>query len=89
MNKVELLREANEVELDLAAFRRAYRAIHDRLEERRSSDQTHFAEWPGTVASLNVLIMCMTRCEGLLEDFRSNLGQLPHGLTTVEDQHDS
>jgi hypothetical protein len=80
-----------EVQKDLQAFDKAFDAINERVLERQeagTADLLHFAEWPGTVAALNVLIMCRTRCEGILEDLRNNLEHVPHGLASVEDKED-
>ena len=42
-----------------------------------------FADWPGTKATLNVLVMCRVRCEGLLDDLRDHLDKMPPALELV------
>ena len=63
------------IEGDLKAFRNAMNAVAERKEELESAPERlrAFMDWPGTQALLNVLIMVITRCEGLLEDYRQLL----------------
>lgn len=91
MNRVDVLKEMTEVRKDLDAFKTAYDAVNGRKRERAdqgNEDLLNFADWPGTIATMNVLIMCITRCEGILEDLERNLERLPHGLAPVENNHE-
>jgi hypothetical protein len=93
LTRVDVLREIAETERDLLAFKKAYDEINRRVLERRelasqdTDDSLSFVEWPGTIAVQNVLIMCIVRLEGILEDYRKNLEALPHGLVSVEDEN--
>ena len=74
---------------DLTAFSKAFDAIQDRLRERTKEGTVEdFADWPGTKATLNVLVMCRTRCEGLIEDLRKALSEMPHELELVKEDGD-
>jgi len=74
---------------DLNAFSTAFDTIHLRLREREQEGTVEdFADWPGTKATLNVLIMCRTRCEGLMEDLRKALDEMPHELALVKEEDD-
>jgi hypothetical protein len=88
MIRDEILGEIELVEGDLAAFRAAMDAIAARKHELddRPDRQAAFLEWPATQAILNVLIMAITRCEGLLEDYRKLLEQdeLPDNVVKLE-----
>lgn len=67
----EIITELREVELDLAAFRSSKDAIQRRVNSLEGSPrQDDFVHWAATQAALNVLIMAITRCEGLIEDYR-------------------
>ena len=58
-------------------FRQAMNVMSERkmeLEAHPSRLQA-FMDWPGTQAVLNVLIMVISRCEGLLEDYRGLLAK--------------
>lgn len=86
--EVELL--IDDTSRDLAAFSGAFDKIMARVHEREAEDKLEdFADWPGTKAALNVLIMARTRCEGLLQDFRNYLEKMPRpALELVEEDDD-
>jgi len=76
MTRDEILYEMHLINGDLNAFRRSMDAISDRkaeLEEHGADRVSAFMEWPATQALLNVLIMAISRCEGLMEDYRKLL----------------
>jgi len=88
MTRDEILEEMEQTEGDLAAFRRAMDSISDRKTEleNRPERQKMFLEWPATQALINVLIMTITRCEGLLEDYHKLLDGLdiPDNVVRLE-----
>jgi hypothetical protein len=88
----EIITEVRFLEGDLAAFRSSMNALSDRKQalEEYPDRQAMFLEWPATQALLNVLIMAITRCEGLLEDYRKLLEQteLPNNVVKLEKPHD-
>jgi len=92
MTRDEILDEISCVERDLAAFRKSMDAIAERKLELESDSHrlALFMEWPATQALLNVQIMAITRCEGLLEDYRKLLEQteLPDNIVKLEKPHD-
>jgi len=92
MMRNEILDEIYFVEGDLAAFRSAMNVMEERKQqlEDHPDRQARFLEWPATQALLNVLIMAITRCEGLLEDYRKLLEQLdtPNNVVKLEKTHD-
>lgn len=66
--------EMSEVHKDLVAFKRAYDAINQRIFDLEGSPRYEkFLHWAGTQAVMNVLRMCIVRCEGLLEDYSKAL----------------
>lgn len=71
----ELIDEVREVERDLAVFKAAKDLIEKRAREMVDNPerQKMFWAWPATQAALNVHIMAIVRCEGLLEDYRKLL----------------
>jgi len=88
MTRDEILEELEQAEGDLAAFRKAMDGITDRKAELevRPDRQKMFLEWPATQAIINVLIMAITRCEGLLEDYHKLLDELdvPDNVVKLE-----
>jgi len=78
MTRDEILDELEQVEGDLSAFRQAMDNINGRKMEleSRPDRQKMFLEWPATQAIINVLVMAITRCEGLLEDYHKLLDEL-------------
>jgi tetrahydromethanopterin S-methyltransferase subunit B len=88
MTRDEILEELDQVEGDLAAFRRSMDSITDRKAELESypNRQKMFLEWPATQALINVLIMAIMRCEGLLEDYHKLLDGLdiPDNIVRLE-----
>lgn len=81
----EVRQEMEEVRLDHQAFVQAKDAIQSRVLQLESDRDRYdrFVRWPGTQAALNVLTMCIVRCEGLLEDYQTHLDQAP--LKLVQD----
>ena len=75
MTRDEVIRQLRHTERDLRAFRQAYDAIQRRVNELDSDPEQRefFLTWAATQASMNVLIMAITRCEGLIEDYKSNV----------------
>ena len=64
-------RELQEVERDLAAFKKAAALIETRLAESRDSKRIHKMEhWTGTHASLGVLHMAIKDLNNLRRDWR-------------------
>ena len=89
MNRDDILTEMQFIEGDLKAFRESMNAISDRksaLEEYHPERVQPFMEWPATQALLNVLIMAISRCEGLLEDYRKLLDErdVPNNVIKLE-----
>lgn len=75
MNDAQILAEIGEVQADLGAFLRARDAIQRRIIELEETPGRHenFIKWAGTQAVMSVLIMCIVRCEGLIEDYTQAL----------------
>jgi hypothetical protein len=78
VTREELLEEIVETRKDLEAFVGARDAIQRRLIELEDNPprQKLLVDWAATQAVLNVLILATTRCEGLLEDYQTNLDQM-------------
>jgi hypothetical protein len=91
-SRKELLEKIQEVEKDRRAFADASSRIHERINEIEGTPHAEFLhEWAGTQAALNVLIMVITRCEGVIEDMKANLDKLPEdrpSLKLVEGKDD-
>ena len=92
MTHDELIAELRHTERDLAAFKTAMDAIANRKIELEDDPgrRRMFLEWPATQATINVLIMAITRCEGIIEDYRALLEktELPDNVVTLERNHD-
>jgi len=76
--RAEVLKEMGEVRKDHTAFARAKDSIQERMLQLEHNKDRYekFVRWPGTQATLNVLIMCIVRCEGLLEDYQEHLDRI-------------
>jgi hypothetical protein len=88
MTRDEIVAEMRFIEGDLNAFRKSMDALSDRKSELEDTSERlrSFMEWPATQALLNVLIMAISRCEGLLEDYRKLLDQqdVPNNVIKLE-----
>jgi len=75
MTREEVIQEIHFTERDLLTFKSAMDTFARRKLELDSDPdrQRAFMEWPAVQATLNVLIMGITRCEGMLEDYRKIL----------------
>jgi hypothetical protein len=96
MTRDEIIVEMRFIEGDLNSFRQAMNAMSDRKTELAPypDRQRSFLEWPATQAILNVLIMAISRCEGLLEDYKKLLEEtkVPNNvvpLRLIGDRNDS
>lgn len=78
MTREEIIDEMVEVRRDLTAFLESRDALQRRISELDNKPKRRelFTEWAATQALMNVLIMAITRCEGLLEDYRSALDRM-------------
>ena len=73
----EIVEEMWHVQRDLEAFKKSRDAINARILELEDDYRLdRFVTWAGTQAAMNVLIMCIVRCEGLIEDYKKNLESL-------------
>jgi hypothetical protein len=92
MTRDEILDEIEHTERDLRVFRTAMDAFGERKLELEDNPERLrlFMEWPAVQATLNVLIMGITRCEGLLEDYRCLLEQMevPNNVRRLEKKDD-
>ena len=92
MTHDEIIVEMRHTERDLAAFRTAMDSTADRKMELEGDPdrQRMFMEWPATQAALNVMIMAITRCEGIIEDYRTLLetADVPDNVVTLERNHE-
>ena len=78
ITRSELLERMQEVEKDRKAFVEARTVIESRIKELEATSHCEFfSAWAGTQALMNVFIMVITRCEGLLEDMRANYNKMP------------
>jgi len=88
MNRDEIIGEMRHTERDLMAFKNAMDCLAERKQELDDDParQRMFMEWPATQAALNVMIMAITRCEGIVEDYRVLLEKenLPDNVITLE-----
>ena len=88
----EIIREMRHTERDLLAFKKAMDCLAERKQELDDEPerQRMFMEWPATQAALNVMIMAITRCEGVIEDYRALLEreELPDNVITLERGHE-
>jgi hypothetical protein len=88
MTREEVLCELEHTEKDLQTFKKAMDAFSERkLElEGEPARRRMFMDWPAVQATLNVLIMGITRCEGMIEDYRRLLEtmELPDNVVTLE-----
>ena len=67
----EMLQEVEHLKRDLKAFDESRDAIQRRILELEGDPRRHdlFVSWPAVQAVLNVQIMGIVRCEGLIEDY--------------------
>jgi len=74
-SKEDILRELDEVQKDLQAFKEARDAIQRRSVELENdqSRQDKFVGWAVTQIVLNGLLLGIVKCEGLLDDYRTAL----------------
>jgi len=81
-----LIKQLRNAERDLLAFKRAYDAVYGRYIELEDDPiyQKDFYDWPGFQATINVLMMTITRCEGLTEDYRRLLDELDTTAPVIE-----
>ena len=79
MTREEIIQQLRHTERDLHAFKQAYDAIQRRVNELESDpkQKEFFLTWAATQATMNVLVMAITRCEGLIEDYKSNVEPAP------------
>ena len=78
MTRVEIIARAQRVERDLVAFQRSRDCIKDRMQELQEDDPEYYTEymdWAAVQALMNVFVLSITRCEGLLEDYQKLLNQ--------------
>ena len=74
MKRTEIIAEMREVELDLLAFKKSRDEIQRRINDMEGQlRQEKFIRWAATQAILNTMILAITRCEGLLEDYQKIL----------------
>lgn len=92
MTRDDILDEISEVEKDLLAFKRARDVLYTRMRELEDNPErlALLADWPATKVIDNGLIIAIVRCEGLLEDYRSELEKLdvPDNVLRLEKNHD-
>jgi len=92
MTREEIIEEIHNTERDLLTFKSAMDVFTRRKLELDSEPerQRMFMEWPAVQATLNVLIMGITRCEGLLEDYRKILEGMdaPDNVVRLEKKHE-
>lgn len=73
----EVLGEILEVQRDRAAFIQARDAVQQRLNELETNGRAErfqiFLNWAGTQVVMNALILCIIRCDGLIEDYEKLL----------------
>lgn len=75
---------------DLQAFSAAKAALRYRAEELEGNPHyDEFVTWAGTQAALNVLIMCESRCRGLIEDLQNNIKSNGTVVRLVQKETDS
>lgn len=75
MDRDDVIEEMREVEKDRLAFVSARDSIQRRVNDMDGARQQTFIHWAGTQAIMNVLIMCVVRCEGLIKDYQALLEQ--------------
>jgi len=92
MTREEIIGEIGHTERDLATFKKAMDSFMERRLELESDPERRalFLQWPAVQAAMSVLIMGITRCEGLLEDYRRLLDQmeLPDNVRRLEKKDD-
>jgi precorrin-4 methylase len=77
VKREDLVEEISRVLKDLATFKRSRDVIQARIQELEGSPhQEKFMKWAATQAIMNVLIMAIVRCEGLVEDYRTALEKM-------------
>ena len=72
----EVIKELQEVEKDLLAFKKSRDCLTLRLFEMEGQPErlAMMVDWPGYKVVENGLIMAIVRCEGLIEDYQKMLG---------------
>lgn len=77
VSRQDILEEILQVQKDLDAFKRSRDAIQRRIQELEGSPhEEKFVKWAATQAIMNVLILAVSRCEGLIEDYRTALEKM-------------
>ena len=78
MTREDAIREIEELEKDLLAFKRSRDVLYTRLREMDDDPERRemLIDWPGMKVVDNGLIMAIVRCEGLIEDHRHLLEQM-------------
>ena len=88
MTRDDIIDEIREVEKDLCAFKGALDLVLVRTREQEDNEERYrmFTDWPVTVVVTNTLIIAITKCEGLLQDFHHLLDQmeLPENVVPIE-----
>jgi len=63
---------------DLRAFEEAKNILGRRMTELEQDDPEHydnFVKWPATQVVANGMILCISKCMGVIEDLENNLKQ--------------
>lgn len=77
VDRENLLKEIQLVQGDLLTFKRSKDEIHQRIQELEGlPHQEKFTSWAATQAIMNVLILTIVRCEGLIEDYHKILEEM-------------
>lgn len=87
MTRDEVIVEIRETKKDLEALIRSRDTLHSRLLEQEGT--TRYEEsyrWPLMQVLINTYIAAITRCEGLIEDYKSLLQQMqaPDNVVRIE-----
>lgn len=91
MSRDEIIQELAEVRKDLRAYSEARDILHRRsMDQEGTPRHEFFTEWAGFQATMNVFIMCIIRCQGLVEDYTKMLEdmKMPDNVVKLEDHHE-
>lgn len=85
MTRDEVVDELRATQEDLRAFEESRNAIQRRINDMEGSPrQDQFVSWAATQVILNGLILAITRCHGLTEDYRSILERMDVPLNVID-----
>ena len=90
--RAEAIDELRETQEDRKAFAKALDAVSARLRDLEDNPARYemLRQWPATQVVLNGLVLCVTKCEGIIEEYRELLDQdTPDNVVSMEGRNGS